>query len=334
MNRLLFEGEKAAMFEQENNNTIPINEINEGEEVVVGNVETEEKESVLSANFKTLSPTKDADITNYEEALDFVFSNNEIKNVAIAGAYCSGKSSIVETYEEKKKDDYKLLHISLAHFCAINQSEDEKANNETNNVTNKETNNVTNLEIKKETTNKKVSPHNKHKNKIQNRSTIEGKILNQLIQQIPSDRIKQSKFKIKTDFNSEKALWLIALICVSIVLLVHLLKFHSWESFYTNDLKNNAVKVLLYGFSLPDSRILSAFLLLVIFGYFFFKLVYAQYINGFIRKISIQGNKIEIGNESKSSFFDKYLNEVLYIFERVDAKAIVFEDIDRFNDLA
>ncbi|HIF6775982.1 TPA: hypothetical protein ACX37Z_004963, partial [Serratia marcescens] len=31
------------------------------------------------------------------------------------------------------------------------------------------------------------------------------------------------------------------------------------------------------------------------------------------------------------SYFDRYLNEVLYLFENVDADAIVFEDMDRFN---
>ena len=43
------------------------------------------------------------------------------------------------------------------------------------------------------------------------------------------------------------------------------------------------------------------------------------------------GNEIEIFEESDDSYFDKYLNEVLYLFENVDADVIVFEDMDRFN---
>lgn len=35
--------------------------------------------------------------------------------------------------------------------------------------------------------------------------------------------------------------------------------------------------------------------------------------------------------ESDDSYFDKYLNEVLYLFENADADVIVFEDMDRFN---
>ena len=48
--------------------------------------------------------------------------------------------------------------------------------------------------------------------------------------------------------------------------------------------------------------------------------------------MKIQGNEIEIFHEEKdASFFDKYLNEVLYLFDNSDADVVVFEDMDRFN---
>lgn len=49
------------------------------------------------------------------------------------------------------------------------------------------------------------------------------------------------------------------------------------------------------------------------------------------RKLNFQGNEIEIFEESDDSYFDKYLNEVLYLFENAGADVIVFEDMDRFN---
>ncbi|MNW53394.1 hypothetical protein D3C74_309540 [compost metagenome] len=49
------------------------------------------------------------------------------------------------------------------------------------------------------------------------------------------------------------------------------------------------------------------------------------------RKISLQGNEIEIFEQSNESYFDKYLNEVLYLFENIKTDVIVFEDMDRFN---
>jgi hypothetical protein len=49
------------------------------------------------------------------------------------------------------------------------------------------------------------------------------------------------------------------------------------------------------------------------------------------RKLKLQGNEIEIFEEQDDSYFDKYLNEVLFLFESIEAGVIVFEDMDRLN---
>lgn len=110
-------------------------------------------------NFEKLTPDKDADISVYEEAIEFVFDNSDVTNIAISGAYGAGKSSIIESYE-KKHDDKNFLHISLAHFEPTERNESENSVKET---------------------------------------TLEGKILNQLIHQIPVDRIPQTNFRVKKD---------------------------------------------------------------------------------------------------------------------------------------
>ena len=67
-----------------------------------------------------MSPTSKADGDKvYSDALDYALDiNNDIKNVALSGAFGSGKSSITKSYLEKNKK--KCLNISLANF------EDEK----------------------------------------------------------------------------------------------------------------------------------------------------------------------------------------------------------------
>ena len=62
-----------------------------------------------------------------------------------------------------------------------------------------------------------------------------------------------------------------------------------------------------------------------------YSLIKAQKNKNIFRKISLQGNEIEIFEEQDDSYFDKYLNEVLYLFENIEADVIVFEDMDRFN---
>jgi uncharacterized membrane protein len=70
-------------------------------------------------NFHTLSPTDDAEnVDNYIQSLDWALKNKKrIKNIAISGAYGSGKSSVIKTYIKRNKNkDYKFLNISLATF--------------------------------------------------------------------------------------------------------------------------------------------------------------------------------------------------------------------------
>ena len=50
-----------------------------------------------------------------------------------------------------------------------------------------------------------------------------------------------------------------------------------------------------------------------------------------LKRLSVQGNEIEIFENQDDSFFDKYLNEVLYLFENPKTDVIVFEDMDRFE---
>lgn len=121
--------------------------------------------------FQKLTPVNDADISVYEEAIDFIFENEDITNVAISGAYSAGKSSVIESYKKKHKN-LKFLHISLAHF----ESQDE----------------------------------NKKEDKVKE-SVLEGKILNQLIHQIPVEEIPQTNFRVKKD-TGKKDIYLMSLV--------------------------------------------------------------------------------------------------------------------------
>ncbi len=50
--------------------------------------------------FEKLTPIDNAELGIYEQALDKVFADKEIRNVAISGPYGSGKSSILNTYKK------------------------------------------------------------------------------------------------------------------------------------------------------------------------------------------------------------------------------------------
>lgn len=65
--------------------------------------------------FEKLTPVTDSDISVYESAIDFVFENEDVKNIALSGAYGAGKSSVLASYKSSHPST-KFLHISLAHF--------------------------------------------------------------------------------------------------------------------------------------------------------------------------------------------------------------------------
>lgn len=241
-------------------------------------------------NFEKLTPDKDADISVYEEAIEFVFDNSDVTNIAISGAYGAGKSSVIESYE-KKHDDKNFLHISLAHFEPTERNGSEDSVKET---------------------------------------TLEGKILNQLIHQIPVDRIPQTNFRVKKDVGRRNIIIITILLCVllgSITFISMSNKIQNW----VDALCDGRLKSLLAIFTNDFTVFFAAIALAGSAFICIYNAVKVQKNKNLFHKVTVQGNTIEIFENKDESYFDKYLNEVLYLFEQVEADVIVFEDMDRFN---
>lgn len=239
--------------------------------------------------FERLTPTDDIKLDVYEDAINYVFENPDVKNVAISGAYSAGKSSVLASYK-KKHGDLRFLHISLAHFRSPEQEEE--------------------TEVKE--------------------SILEGKILNQLIHQIPSDKIPQTNFRVKKKVASISIVKDTVIIVVALISALYFALFDLWKG-YVSALPNNWLKLLLELSTNPYGLLLDGLVLISVLCIFLYGLIKIQRNKNVFRKLSLQGNEIEIFEESEDSYFDKYLNEVLYLFENVEADVIVFEDMDRFN---
>lgn len=243
--------------------------------------------------FEKLTPVNTCDMDVYDSAIDFIFKEADIRNVAISGAYGAGKSSVLAAYKSRHKEKT-FLHISLAHF----QDNSEKSSADDS------------------------SPVKE--------SVLEGKILNQLIHQIPTDKIPQTNFRVKKSTSNRIVLGYTIAVLVFLIALFHILFFHGWSTFVSG-LSASVVKNILNPSINNLSLIFSGVLCVGLAGLFLFKLLVIQKNKSIFKKLNFQGNEIEIFSESNDSFFDKYLNEVLYLFENVDADVIVFEDMDRFD---
>lgn len=234
-------------------------------------------------------------LSTYKEVIDESLENNKIKNIAISGSYGSGKSSILESYKKIKKDT-KFLHISLIHFENLNKNKKEK-----------------------------------NKNLL---ATLEAKILNQLLHQIPIENIPQTHFKIKKIVTDKELKLSSIFIVLFIVSFLHFFFFKKW---YKHMFKIDLTSILYYfqiilDFSIKKiSTLISGSIVVSLFTMFIYKLLKFQRNGNFLKKLNIQGNEIEIAENNNDSYFDKYLNEVLYLFEKSGVDVIVFEDIDRYN---
>lgn len=241
--------------------------------------------------FEKLTPITDGDISVYESAINFVFEHNDVKNVAISGAYGAGKSSVLASYKAKHSDR-KFMHISLAHFQSGQESDGSD------------------VHIKD--------------------SILEGKILNQLIHQMPAENIPQTNFRVKKSTGNGVAFCYTAATAIFLLSLLHVVFFNAWSKFVTY-IPNGINRQFLSLFATSTSRLLSGVICFAITCIFIFRVILVQKNKSIFKKLNFQGNEIEIFEESDDSYFDKYLNEVLYLFENVEEDVVVFEDMDRFD---
>lgn len=293
--------------------------------------------------FEKLNPTSEADVRVYEDAFDFVFSNKDIKNVAISGAYGAGKSSVLESY--KKKHEKSLLSKAICCFKSI--LERIKAREFNIRLTNKGKKRNINIKKRKyvhislahfedvktnetEEKSEALAISDSNKSFMSQGAMLEGKILNQLIHQIPAHKIPQTHFRVKKTIS-----WLLILLyslvsCILLVSLSHLIFFDLWKN-YLESLPS--IHILLEITINPYSRLISGTIFGVASFLFLYTIIKAQINKNIVKKLNVNGTEIEIFENTNESYFDKYLNEVLYLFEQIDADVIVFEDIDRYDDI-
>jgi hypothetical protein len=242
-------------------------------------------------NFQKLTPINNAELKIYEDALNFVFANDDIKNIAISGPYSAGKSSTIETYKSAHPN-VRCLHISLAHFESTESGRDDSTE--------------------------------------YSEAVLEGKILNQLIHQIDPDKIPRTNFKVKQKVSAGQIIINTVTITFLFVLVVYIGFFNNWSNF-VSALTLEWLKNLLAWTTNSAFLLFSGLLCAVIFGIATYTIITTQKNKNIFRKVNLQGNEIEIFEENEDSYFDKYLNEVLYIFENSEADVIIFEDMDRYN---
>lgn len=256
--------------------------------------------------FKSFTPRQDVNLGIYEEALDYAMEKDEIKNIGIIGPYGAGKSSVIETYKvrnsqeskENKQNKLKFLHISLANFKEQKTIRKEDNPDECGEKAEKKKENM-----------------------------LEGQIINQLIYKIDDENIPQLSLQKKKNPSVKEVENKATSYIVLAVLVLYLIGF--FTGFQSFSWKQELINFLCS----PITFTLVLVVMMSIIGVKLCDSIRNNRYQGIIKKISFGGNGFELFSNNDDSYFDKYLDEVLYLFENCGADVIVFEDIDRYEEI-
>lgn len=260
--------------------------------------------------YEDLMPKIDTDRNKqYCETLEWALKNYNIKNIALTGVYGSGKSTILKTFETLHKE-YKYLNISMATF---NDG----------------------LEKKKAAENKEqiVESGGDEAKKISSvtstidNAVIEKGILQQMFYKVKYKSIPGSRFKRIRNYKFLHILYKTIIILAAISFGVILYKPEIFSKLYEN------VLYIQNTFKINSIVTYSCGLLLLILLLIILTPAIRYLSNGFrITKISTKAGDAQL-DDSEKSIFNKYIDEILYFFEMSKYDVVVFEDLDRFNNI-
>lgn len=262
--------------------------------------------------YKDLTPISNAEnIDEYLKALKWALEQDKIKNIALAGPYGAGKSSIIDTFlnrfNKELKLDKKVLKISMATFIEANAK--IKSNNASDNSEKDES---------KDSVNTKIAIDS---------NEVEIGILKQLFYTVDPEVIPQSRYRKlhQRDFGRffTKIFW-------SLFFILFLTFIFFYEKL-PNIFSGISALLSFMGVTIWSYLLILLFTIIGVYG--FSKLAF-DFTNKFsIKEIKISSNvNIHKDDISAESIFNKNLDEIVYFFEATKYCYVFFEDLDRLDD--
>lgn len=251
--------------------------------------------------FNALTPeVLDKNKEIYTKALDFAFSNKDIKNIAITGIYGAGKSTVWNTYvKETKKEN--IITVSLGKY------ED----------------NIEKIKAKSEEMETKDNDNEYEKigeDILDNENRVERQIINQILSQIKTKDIPLSKY----GFKSNKSCCTILFESLAILGIVSSVFLWINRGNIVDNTSFSYICVLI-------SCIIMLFLSLLYIFYRYFRENILR-----ISKIKFRGAEADLGYNDKNdeTVLDRDIKELVYLIKSSNSKIIVFEDLDRYDNIA
>ena len=247
----------------------------------------------------------------YTEALDYAFSNSDIKNIAITGIYGAGKSTVWNTYVRQKGLN-NVITVSLGKY-KNNISDDDSL---------KEVSMTKLATSKTDSAKDKLRNENQRTVNIDDDNRVERQLINQILSQIESKKIPISKY----GFKSNKSILNICLQSLAFISIIcSILLWITRDTFlpFVNKLHENFDGI---------SLILLCSLLLFVPLFYYLYIFYKG--NKFrISKITFKGAEANVNDDKNDeSVLDRDIKELVYLLRSSGTKIVVFEDLDRYNN--
>lgn len=270
--------------------------------------QNEQNNETENINYNSLAPTESDNYDKYSDAFKFALDSNgkskKITNIAVTGPYASGKSSVIENVKEEFGSN-NFITLSLTDFNNIDSEYNTKEEN------------------------KKIE------------EDLEAQLINQLIHKIDSKKIEDSRFLInkkidtknknyinETNRYTNSILWALCLLIILFIdedIVIRLLQIENTDFIKSIQITFSIIKILAFCTFVITS--------IINFRPILFKLISLFRQHRILRKVNIYGNELELFTNEEESIFDKYTDEILYLFKNAGVKYFIFEDIDRYEDV-
>ena len=247
-------------------------------------------------NYHVLSPNindVDDSASCYIDTLLWALDREEVRNIGITGLYGSGKSTILSKLIQDDKN-HKYITVSLTD---IKRNKSKKSDDDLS------------------------DDPEQHEVKIG--------ILEQIIYQVRDEEIPFSRFK-RVPSLTFKSMCVYMTMCV---IAVTLLKIFFNPSVIGHTLRH-FTELQIQGVPYAMQIILGVIGIILVMDLFYKGIwLLVRKIRGLGVSVGIKGSTFELGNyNSGTDIFDKYLDEIVYIFRNNESDVVVFEDLDRLDN--
>ncbi|WP_340689577.1 hypothetical protein [Enterococcus plantarum] len=234
-------------------------------------------------------------IEPYIERINDGVRNPTIKNIALMGSYGSGKSTIIKNFEFLHPE-YKVLNLSLGSYSK--------------------------KEIKKK--DGKIIPEEEQNEILDDlNERLENSLVKQMIYREKNSKLPYSRFKKINRISRQRMVSLFMVFFSLSISFLYLKNFLSLKDILSNNIgfikaNSDSMDLLFYSIFFISSCI-------ILFQ--IFQIVVRQFK---LSKLNFANVSIE-GIENNYSYFNKYIDEILYYFETNKFDVVVIEDVDRFK---